>query len=68
MAMQSFQLDPNHTHNYRKITRIGVDENKNWNSPTWEDVIDDGDSVAVGTTDLEGAAITTATSVTSTPN
>ena len=68
MAKESFQLDPNHTHNYRKITRIGVDESKSWPSPTWEDVIDDGDSVALGLNDIEGAGLTTATAPTSTPN
>ena len=68
MAIQSFQLNPNHTHNYRKITRIGVDENKNWTSPNWEDLTDDGDTICSANNDMEAAALTTVTSATSTPN
>jgi len=61
MAIQSFQLDPNHTHTYRKVTRIGVDENKNWPNPAWVDVVDDADNYAAGSTDIEAAGITVQT-------
>ena len=61
MAIQSFQLDPNHTHSYRKITRIGVDTNKNWNAPDWVDLVDDADNHVSGSTDIEATGITVAT-------
>ena len=67
MSIQSFQLDPNHTHNYRKITRIGVDIKKDWSSPAWFDVVDDTDTAALGSTDIEAAGLTVATAQTGTP-
>ena len=67
MAKESFQLDPNHTHNYRKITRIGVDIKKDWSSPAWQDIADNQDNVAPGSTDIEAAGVTVATAETGTP-
>lgn len=68
MAKQSFQLNPNHTHNYRKITRLGVDIKKDWSSPAWQDIVDNQDNVALGSTDIEAAGVTVATEATGTPN
>lgn len=68
MAIQSVQLDPNHTHSYRKLTRIGVDDDDKWGSPVWVDVVDDADTVADTPVDLEAAGVTVATAETSTPN
>ena len=78
MAIESFQLDPNaggvsqatfdeHTHNYRKITRIGVDDDDKFLSPVWENVSDDADTFASSSVDLEAAGVTVETSPTSTP-
>ena len=78
MAIESFQLDPaaggvsqatfdEHTHNYRKITRIGVDDDDKFLSPTWTDIVDDSDNIADSSVDLEAAGVTVATSPTSTP-
>ena len=78
MAIQSFQLDPAaggvsqatfdaHTHGYRKITRIGVDDDDKFLSPVWVDIVDDADTVAGTSVDLEAAGITVATEQTETP-
>jgi len=78
MAIQSFQLDPaaggvsqatfdEHTHNYRKITRVGADAADQWTSPTWEDIVDDVDTHVSETADLEAVGITVATEPTTTP-
>lgn len=78
MAIQSFQLDPaaggvsqaefdNHTHNYRKLTRIGVDARDQFDTPTWTVIVDDSDNHASEAVDLEAAGVTVATSPTSTP-
>ena len=78
MAIQSFQLDPAaggvsqaefdaHTHNYRKLTRIGVDASDTWTSPTWTVIADDSDNHASEYGDLEAAGVTVETSPTSTP-
>ncbi len=56
-----------HTHNYRKITKIGVDADDKWASPTWADVIDDTQTHASESVDLEAAGVEVATSPTSTP-
>lgn len=68
MTKQSFQVDPNHTHSYRKLTRIGVDDDDKWGSPEWVDVVDDADTYAGTAVDLEAAGVTVATAETSTPN
>jgi len=78
MAIQSFQLDPasggvgqaefdQHTHGYRKITRIGVDNDDKWGSPTWVDIVDDADNHASESVDLEAAGVTVATAETEAP-
>jgi len=77
MPVQSFQIVPDgvtqaqfagHTHNYRKITRLGVDTKKDWTMPAWSTVGDDQDSVAAAVTDIEAAGLTAATSATGIPN
>lgn len=78
MALQSFQLDPTaggvsqatfdaHTHNYRKITTLGVDANKAYGSAVEEPIVDDAQVIGTDGTDLEAVAITVATSPTTTP-
>ena len=78
MAIQSFQLDPSvggvsqatfdaHTHGYRKITRIGADSDDKWASPSWVDVVDDTDTHASESVDLEAMGVTVATDQTETP-
>lgn len=78
MAMQSFQLDPAaggvseatfnaHTHNYRKITWIGVDDDDKYLSPDKTEIVDDAETVAASSVDAEAMGITVATSPTSTP-
>ena len=78
MALQSFQLDPAgggvsqatfdaHTHAYRKITRVGADDDDKFASPTWENIIDDGDTVAASSVDMEAVGITVATEQTEVP-
>lgn len=56
-----------HTHNYRKVTRVGADIKKDWSNPTWVDLVDDADTHAAGSTDIEAAGITVATQPTSAP-
>jgi len=56
-----------HTHNYRKITKIGVDDDDKWSSPVWVDVVDDAQTYASTSVDLEAAGVEVATSPTSTP-
>lgn len=78
MALQSFQLDPAgggvsqetfdiHTHGYRKITRIGADADDKWASPTWVDIVDDGDTHASENIDLEAVGVTVSTEQTEPP-
>jgi len=79
MALQSFQLDPEaggvsldtfdaHTHNYSKLTKIGVDNFGAWTSPKWLDVLDDGIvHVDEGIEDLEAVGVEVETLPTSTP-
>lgn len=61
MALQSFQLNPEHTHPYRKVTQLGVDSSKNYSSPVRVDVVDDAESVAQDNQDLESVGITVST-------
>ena len=78
MALQSFQIDPaaggvsqsefdSHTHNYRQVTQIGVDERDQYDSPTRSALTDDAETVAATSQDLEAVGITVATAPTSTP-
>lgn len=38
MAIQSFQLDPDHKHEYRRPKQLGYQQGSNWN---WEQLPDD---------------------------
>jgi len=78
MTLQTFQLDPAaggvsqatfdaHTHGYRKITRIAGDSDDKFASPTWADVVDDADTHASESVDLEAVGITVATEQTEVP-
>ena len=57
-----------HTHNYRKITRIGGDDRYEWDSPVWMDVVDDSDTYVFDDIDLEATGITASTQATEGPN
>ena len=48
MALASFQLDPNHTHEYDKIRRIGCDSDWNNGTPVSAVVVYDGSQTVVG--------------------
>lgn len=78
MAIQSFQLDPAaggvsqsefdaHTHAYRKITRVGADDDDKFLSPSWENIVDDTDTIASTSVDMEAVGITVATEQTEVP-
>lgn len=78
MAIQSFELDPAaggvsqatfdaHTHNYRKITVIGVDDDDKYLSPDRMDIVDDAETVAATSVDAEAVGVTVATLPTTTP-
>jgi len=78
MAIQSFQLDPAaggvsqaefdaHTHGYRKLTRIGSDDDDKWSAPIWADVVDDGDTHVENPVDVEAIGVTVVTDQTGTP-
>lgn len=78
MGLQSDTIDPAaggvsqtefdaHTHGYRKVTRIGVDDDDKWASPVWVDIVDDSDNVADTPVDVEAVGITVSTEQTDTP-
>ena len=78
MAIQSFQLDPAaggvslavfnaHSHNYRKITWVGVDDDDKYLSPDKAEIVDDAETVAATAVDAEAVGITVATLPTSSP-
>lgn len=78
MALVSVQIDPaaggvsqtefsNHTHGYRKITRIGTDINKNYGTPTYADIVDDSEVISTPGNDIEAVGITVSTEQTDTP-
>ena len=78
MALQSFTIDPtgggisqevfdSHVHTYRKITRLGADSDDKFGSPTWVDVIDNAETVAAESVDMEAVGITVSTEPTGTP-
>ncbi len=76
MAIQEMQLDPNgvdgatfdaHTHNYRKMTQIAVDTNKNWIGPAYETVLDDQEVYVTDGADAEAIGVVVSTQPTSTP-
>ena len=62
-----------HTHNYRKITRVGVDADKNFGSPQRADIIDNNevevgdDAILYPSSVGNSIAITVETSPSSTP-
>jgi len=55
-----------HTHNYRKITQLGVDQTA-WGNPVRVNVIDNAEVHAEDGTDLESVGVTVAILPTSTP-
>ena len=78
MAIQSFQLDPaaggvsqaefdTHTHPYRKLIRIGGDDDDKWSAPVWAVIADDSDTVAACPVDLEAVGVTVSTDQTGAP-
>ena len=81
MALQSFKLDPAggggisqaafdaHTHKYRRIEQIGIDDDNEFGSPIRTDIIDDAE-VIVGASYAKGAdaiGVTVATQETEVP-
>lgn len=80
MAIQSFQIDPgaggvsqaefdNHTHGYRRIDGIGIDDTYTYADPARETVVDDTET-SVGADYAKGAesiGVTVSTSQTSVP-
>ena len=78
MAIQEMELDPNaggisqatfdaHTHNYRKLTQIAVDNSKNWIGPAYETVLDDQLVHVTDGADIEAIGVTVSTQPTSAP-
>ena len=57
-----------HTHKYRKITQLGVDQSSGWTNPSITDIVDDSLVTAEDGTDLEGVGIAVATSETEAPS
>jgi len=57
-----------HTHNYRQITGIGVDDDDKYLTPDKMDIVDDAETVAASNVDAEAVGITVATAPTSVPN
>ena len=56
-----------HTHNYRKLTWIGVDDDDKYLSPDKVEVVDDAETIASTNVDAEAVAVTVATAATSAP-
>ena len=56
-----------HTHNYRKLIRLGIDDDDKFLSPDWTTVVDDAENVASTSVDAEAVAVEVATLPTSTP-
>jgi len=56
-----------HTHNYRKVTWIGVDDDDKWATPDKAEIVDDAETVAATAVDAEAVGITVSTEPTSTP-
>ena len=57
-----------HTHNYRKITWIGVDDDDKYLSPDEAEIADDTLTVAATAVDAEAVGVTVATLPTGVPN
>ena len=56
-----------HTHNYRKITWIGVDDDDKYLTPDKMEILDDAETVAATAVDAEAVGVTVATQLTSPP-
>lgn len=72
MAIQSFQCVADsvyaaHTHDYRKITWLGVDDDDKYLTPDKAEIVDDAETVAATAVDAEAVGITVATLPTSAP-
>lgn len=57
-----------HTHNYRKIVGIGVDDDDKYLTPDKMDIVDDEETVAATNVDAEAVGVTVATAPTEVPN
>lgn len=57
-----------HTHNYRKITWIGVDDDDKYASPDKTEIVDDAETVASSSVNAEAVGITVSTQATEVPN
>ncbi len=76
MAIQEMQLDPNgvdgatfdaHTHNYRKMTQLGVDGVGSYASPVRTNVVDNSEVNLTDSNKVSAVGITVSTQPTSTP-
>ena len=57
-----------HTHNYRKIIMLGVDQSGSWANPSNVEIIDDSGVYVSDGTDLEAVGISVSTQPTGAPN
>lgn len=57
-----------HTHNYRKITWVGVDDDDKYLTPDKEEIVDDAETVASTNVDAEAVGITVSTQPTGVPS
>jgi hypothetical protein len=78
MAIQSMQLDPAaggvsqaefdaHTHNYRRVDQIGIDDLQNYSSPTRVTVVDDSEVNVGGSKAGKAIGVTVSTQQTEVP-
>ena len=65
VAQATFDI---HTHNYRKITWIGVDDDDKYVTPDKMEIVDDAETVAATAVDAEAVGVTVATLPTGVPN
>ncbi len=57
-----------HTHNYRKVTQLGVDGTGNYATPQRVAIIDDSEVNVTDSNKVASAGLTVATQATETPN
>lgn len=57
-----------HTHNYRKITQIGIDIIKTYTAPERVNIVDNQEVFVTDGNDAEAVGITVSTEPTETPN